>query len=81
MGSCPPLGIRLQKFLATYLMLLPEEEKGMFQFHHYPFLNQPNKKYGFIFHIACKHLLLFFYITISPCGSGASREQRGLQRL
>ncbi|NWQ76051.1 TARB1 methyltransferase, partial [Columbina picui] len=30
MGSCPPLGIRLQKFLATYLMLLPEEEKGIF---------------------------------------------------
>ncbi|OXB74989.1 UNVERIFIED_CONTAM: hypothetical protein H355_011785 [Colinus virginianus] len=27
MGACPPLGMRLQKFLATYLMLLPEEEK------------------------------------------------------
>ncbi|KAJ7416591.1 putative methyltransferase TARBP1 isoform X3 [Willisornis vidua] len=27
-GACPPLGMRLQKFLATYLMLLPEEEKG-----------------------------------------------------
>ncbi|NXW43634.1 TARB1 methyltransferase, partial [Nyctiprogne leucopyga] len=30
MGACPPLGMRLQKFLATYLMLLPEEEKGSF---------------------------------------------------
>uniref|UniRef100_A0A669NZX4 tRNA (guanosine(18)-2'-O)-methyltransferase TARBP1 n=1 Tax=Phasianus colchicus TaxID=9054 RepID=A0A669NZX4_PHACC len=30
MGACPPLGMRLQKFLATYLMLLPEEEKGGF---------------------------------------------------
>ncbi|XP_074017579.1 probable methyltransferase TARBP1 [Numenius arquata] len=30
MGACPPLGTRLQKFLATYLMLLPEEEKGSF---------------------------------------------------
>ncbi|NXJ08323.1 TARB1 methyltransferase, partial [Odontophorus gujanensis] len=30
MGACPPLGMRLQKFLATYLMLLPEEEKGIF---------------------------------------------------
>ncbi|PKU48563.1 hypothetical protein llap_1099 [Limosa lapponica baueri] len=30
MGTCPPLGMRLQKFLATYLMLLPEEEKGNF---------------------------------------------------
>ncbi|NXI18140.1 TARB1 methyltransferase, partial [Irena cyanogastra] len=29
-GACPPLGIRLQKFLATYLSLLPEEEKGSF---------------------------------------------------
>ncbi|XP_053918398.1 probable methyltransferase TARBP1 [Cuculus canorus] len=29
-GACPPLGMRLQKFLATYLMLLPEEEKGSF---------------------------------------------------
>ncbi|KAJ7396199.1 hypothetical protein BTVI_147805 [Pitangus sulphuratus] len=27
-GACPPLGMRLQKFLATYFMLLPEEEKG-----------------------------------------------------
>ncbi|KAF4793430.1 hypothetical protein TURU_111996 [Turdus rufiventris] len=27
-GACPPLGLRLQKFLATYLSLLPEEEKG-----------------------------------------------------
>lgn len=33
MGACPPLGMRLQKFLATYLMLLPEEEKGTFPFH------------------------------------------------
>ncbi|XP_054250870.1 probable methyltransferase TARBP1 [Indicator indicator] len=30
MGACPPLGMRLQKFLATYLMCLPEEEKGSF---------------------------------------------------
>ncbi|NXC46992.1 TARB1 methyltransferase, partial [Penelope pileata] len=30
MGACPPLGTRLQKFLATYLILLPEEEKGSF---------------------------------------------------
>ncbi|XP_051470179.1 probable methyltransferase TARBP1 isoform X2 [Apus apus] len=30
MGACPPLGMRLQKFLATYLMLLPEKEKGSF---------------------------------------------------
>ncbi|NXC77035.1 TARB1 methyltransferase, partial [Anhinga anhinga] len=30
MGACPPLGMRLQKFLATYLMLLPEEQKGIF---------------------------------------------------
>ncbi|NXI58537.1 TARB1 methyltransferase, partial [Chloroceryle aenea] len=30
MGACPPLGMRLQKFLTTYLMLLPEEEKGSF---------------------------------------------------
>uniref|UniRef100_A0A8B9J1V5 tRNA (guanosine(18)-2'-O)-methyltransferase TARBP1 n=1 Tax=Amazona collaria TaxID=241587 RepID=A0A8B9J1V5_9PSIT len=30
MGACPPLGMRLQKFLATYMMLLPEEEKGSF---------------------------------------------------
>uniref|UniRef100_A0A663MWZ8 tRNA (guanosine(18)-2'-O)-methyltransferase TARBP1 n=1 Tax=Athene cunicularia TaxID=194338 RepID=A0A663MWZ8_ATHCN len=30
MGACPPLGTRLQKFLATYVMLLPEEEKGSF---------------------------------------------------
>ncbi|KAM6127937.1 putative methyltransferase TARBP1 [Pterocles gutturalis] len=30
MGTCPPLGMRLQKFLATYIMLLPEEEKGSF---------------------------------------------------
>ncbi|XP_064365313.1 probable methyltransferase TARBP1 isoform X2 [Dromaius novaehollandiae] len=29
-GACPPLGLRLQKFLATYLMLLPDEEKGSF---------------------------------------------------
>ncbi|XP_050172508.1 probable methyltransferase TARBP1 isoform X2 [Myiozetetes cayanensis] len=29
-GTCPPLGMRLQKFLATYFMLLPEEEKGSF---------------------------------------------------
>ncbi|XP_027754099.1 probable methyltransferase TARBP1 isoform X1 [Empidonax traillii] len=29
-GACPPLGMRLQKFLATYFMLLPEEEKGSF---------------------------------------------------
>uniref|UniRef100_A0A8U8BW63 tRNA (guanosine(18)-2'-O)-methyltransferase TARBP1 n=1 Tax=Geospiza parvula TaxID=87175 RepID=A0A8U8BW63_GEOPR len=29
-GACPPLGMRLQKFLATYLTLLPEEEKGSF---------------------------------------------------
>ncbi|NXG28118.1 TARB1 methyltransferase, partial [Dromaius novaehollandiae] len=29
-GACPPLGLRLQKFLATYLMLLPDEEKGIF---------------------------------------------------
>ncbi|NWR08274.1 TARB1 methyltransferase, partial [Paradoxornis webbianus] len=29
-GACPPLGIRLQKFLPTYLALLPEEEKGSF---------------------------------------------------
>ncbi|NWX37370.1 TARB1 methyltransferase, partial [Notiomystis cincta] len=29
-GACPPLGMRLQKFLATYLTLLPEEEKGIF---------------------------------------------------
>ncbi|NXI23009.1 TARB1 methyltransferase, partial [Sterrhoptilus dennistouni] len=29
-GACPPLGMRLQKFLATYLDLLPEEEKGTF---------------------------------------------------
>ncbi|KAM9382300.1 LOW QUALITY PROTEIN: putative methyltransferase TARBP1 [Phaethornis superciliosus] len=29
-GACPPLGMRLQKFLAAYLMLLPEEEKGSF---------------------------------------------------
>uniref|UniRef100_A0A8C5UKP8 tRNA (guanosine(18)-2'-O)-methyltransferase TARBP1 n=1 Tax=Malurus cyaneus samueli TaxID=2593467 RepID=A0A8C5UKP8_9PASS len=29
-GACPPLGMRLQKFLATYLALLPEEEKGSF---------------------------------------------------
>lgn len=43
MGACPPLGMRLQKFLATYIMLLPEEEKGMFQFHHYLFLNTETK--------------------------------------
>uniref|UniRef100_A0A8C2SSV2 tRNA (guanosine(18)-2'-O)-methyltransferase TARBP1 n=1 Tax=Coturnix japonica TaxID=93934 RepID=A0A8C2SSV2_COTJA len=30
MGACPSLGMRLQKFLATYLTLLPEEEKGGF---------------------------------------------------
>ncbi|XP_062497890.1 probable methyltransferase TARBP1 [Pezoporus occidentalis] len=30
MGACPPLGMRLQKFLANYMMLLPEEEKGSF---------------------------------------------------
>uniref|UniRef100_A0A8V0XVE4 tRNA (guanosine(18)-2'-O)-methyltransferase TARBP1 n=1 Tax=Gallus gallus TaxID=9031 RepID=A0A8V0XVE4_CHICK len=30
MGACPPLGMRLQKFLTTYVMLLPEEEKGGF---------------------------------------------------
>uniref|UniRef100_A0A8C6K2A1 tRNA (guanosine(18)-2'-O)-methyltransferase TARBP1 n=1 Tax=Melopsittacus undulatus TaxID=13146 RepID=A0A8C6K2A1_MELUD len=30
MGACPPLGMRLQKFLATYMMLLPEEQKGSF---------------------------------------------------
>ncbi|XP_040455304.1 probable methyltransferase TARBP1 [Falco naumanni] len=30
MGACPPLGMRLQKFLATYVMLLPKEEKGSF---------------------------------------------------
>uniref|UniRef100_A0A663FCM7 tRNA (guanosine(18)-2'-O)-methyltransferase TARBP1 n=1 Tax=Aquila chrysaetos chrysaetos TaxID=223781 RepID=A0A663FCM7_AQUCH len=30
MGACPPLGMRLQKFLATYIMLLPQEEKGSF---------------------------------------------------
>uniref|UniRef100_A0A672U4K9 tRNA (guanosine(18)-2'-O)-methyltransferase TARBP1 n=1 Tax=Strigops habroptila TaxID=2489341 RepID=A0A672U4K9_STRHB len=30
MGACPPLGMRLQKFLATYIMLLPGEEKGSF---------------------------------------------------
>ncbi|XP_054018241.1 probable methyltransferase TARBP1 [Dryobates pubescens] len=30
MGACPPLGTRLQKFLATYLTRLPEEEKGSF---------------------------------------------------
>ncbi|NXX92110.1 TARB1 methyltransferase, partial [Centropus bengalensis] len=29
-GACPPLGMRLQNFLATYLMRLPEEEKGIF---------------------------------------------------
>ncbi|NXK60089.1 TARB1 methyltransferase, partial [Sylvietta virens] len=29
-GACPPLGMRLQTFLATYLALLPEEEKGIF---------------------------------------------------
>ncbi|NWI47461.1 TARB1 methyltransferase, partial [Picathartes gymnocephalus] len=29
-GASPPLGMRLQKFLATYLTLLPEEEKGIF---------------------------------------------------
>uniref|UniRef100_A0A8D2NBX0 tRNA (guanosine(18)-2'-O)-methyltransferase TARBP1 n=1 Tax=Zonotrichia albicollis TaxID=44394 RepID=A0A8D2NBX0_ZONAL len=29
-GACPPLGMKLQKFLATYLTLLPEEEKGSF---------------------------------------------------
>ncbi|NXV01728.1 TARB1 methyltransferase, partial [Cettia cetti] len=29
-GACPPLGTRLQKFLATYVTLLPEEEKGIF---------------------------------------------------
>ncbi|NWX86252.1 TARB1 methyltransferase, partial [Nothoprocta pentlandii] len=30
MGACPPLGLKLQKFLATYVMLLPDEEKGIF---------------------------------------------------
>lgn len=42
-GACPPLGMRLQKFLATYLTLLPEEEKGMFQSHLYLFLNKETK--------------------------------------
>lgn len=43
MGACPPLGMRLQKFLATYIMLLPEEEKGMFQLHHYLFFKYRNQ--------------------------------------
>ncbi|KAM8809796.1 putative methyltransferase TARBP1 [Eudromia elegans] len=30
MGACPPLGLRLQKFLTTYLTLLPDQEKGSF---------------------------------------------------
>uniref|UniRef100_A0A8D0H7W7 tRNA (guanosine(18)-2'-O)-methyltransferase TARBP1 n=1 Tax=Sphenodon punctatus TaxID=8508 RepID=A0A8D0H7W7_SPHPU len=29
-GTCPPLGTKLQRFLATYLAFLPEEEKGSF---------------------------------------------------
>nr|XP_025039886.1 probable methyltransferase TARBP1 [Pelodiscus sinensis] len=29
-GACPPLGMKLQKFLSTYLTLLPEEEKSSF---------------------------------------------------
>ncbi|NWU88446.1 TARB1 methyltransferase, partial [Upupa epops] len=30
MGACPPLGMKLQKFLPAYLMLLPEKERGGF---------------------------------------------------
>ncbi|XP_068795100.1 probable methyltransferase TARBP1 isoform X2 [Struthio camelus] len=30
MGTCPSLGTRLRNFLATYLMLLPDKEKGSF---------------------------------------------------
>lgn len=29
LGSSPPLGLKLQKFLATYVSLLPEETKSM----------------------------------------------------
>nr|XP_032630889.1 probable methyltransferase TARBP1 [Chelonoidis abingdonii] len=29
-GACPPLGMKLQKFLSTYLTLLPEEERSSF---------------------------------------------------
>ncbi|XP_067391938.1 probable methyltransferase TARBP1 isoform X2 [Emydura macquarii macquarii] len=29
-GACPPLGMKLQKFLSTYFTLLPEEEKSSF---------------------------------------------------
>uniref|UniRef100_A0A8C3SIJ8 tRNA (guanosine(18)-2'-O)-methyltransferase TARBP1 n=1 Tax=Chelydra serpentina TaxID=8475 RepID=A0A8C3SIJ8_CHESE len=29
-GACPPLGMKLQKFLSTYLTLLPEEERSIF---------------------------------------------------
>uniref|UniRef100_A0A8C8SF42 tRNA (guanosine(18)-2'-O)-methyltransferase TARBP1 n=1 Tax=Pelusios castaneus TaxID=367368 RepID=A0A8C8SF42_9SAUR len=29
-GACPPLGMKLQKFLSTYLTLLPKEEKSIF---------------------------------------------------
>ncbi|XP_014379351.1 probable methyltransferase TARBP1 isoform X1 [Alligator sinensis] len=29
-GACPPIGIKLQKFLVAYLTLLPEEEKSSF---------------------------------------------------
>uniref|UniRef100_A0A8C8SFK9 tRNA (guanosine(18)-2'-O)-methyltransferase TARBP1 n=1 Tax=Pelusios castaneus TaxID=367368 RepID=A0A8C8SFK9_9SAUR len=29
-GACPPLGMKLQKFLSTYLTLLPKEEKSSF---------------------------------------------------
>uniref|UniRef100_A0A8C3H7W3 TAR (HIV-1) RNA binding protein 1 n=1 Tax=Chrysemys picta bellii TaxID=8478 RepID=A0A8C3H7W3_CHRPI len=29
-GACPPLGVKLQKFLSIYLTLLPEEERSSF---------------------------------------------------
>uniref|UniRef100_A0A8C3FDV0 TAR (HIV-1) RNA binding protein 1 n=1 Tax=Chrysemys picta bellii TaxID=8478 RepID=A0A8C3FDV0_CHRPI len=29
-GACPPLGVKLQKFLSIYLTLLPEEERSTF---------------------------------------------------
>lgn len=51
------MGMRLQKFLATYLTLLPEEEKGTFQLHLYLFLNKdPNNNYGAAFGMSCEGL-------------------------
>ncbi|XP_074846250.1 tRNA (guanosine(18)-2'-O)-methyltransferase TARBP1 isoform X2 [Carettochelys insculpta] len=71
-GACPPLGMKLQKFMSTYLTLLSEEEKSSFLLK---FIQKMTSRHW------CAVPILFLSMALSSIPSCKILDTEGLHAL